>query len=273
MLHQRQAVDKQSYGTVAILGEELPLVTTPLETQSAPSQNQPRCSFRKFFCEIGPCLVLALIVTLTLMVASLPLTPSDDDDLNMAELRALSVVPLLGRRFELERAQNIADAYRDTYLADGAIVYHAVSDAVDFDSNTKSLPPEGCEGTVIILRHCDKGDVREHCDYLGFERSVYLSTLFGDDNRERWPAPSYIYALNPAHRRNPNKHNYREIETVLPMANKFGLSVDARFTTNTGKDLAENIFSLLQKGALCGKIAVISWKHSDIPHLARKLGT
>ena len=144
MLHQRQ-VDKQScYGTVARLEENLPLVatTTPLEqeTSSTSSENLhlSKCC-RKAFGGIGPCLVLALIAAITLMMASFTVMPSsndDDDDFHMAQMHALSVVPFLGRRFEMEQAQSIADRYRDTYLADRtAIVYHELNDAYDFNGN------------------------------------------------------------------------------------------------------------------------------------------
>jgi len=88
--------------------------------------------------------------------------------------------------------------------------------------------PEGCEATVVIVRHCEKGHVREHCAHIGYERSVFLSTLFGDSGAERWPAPSYIFAEGPGHRKNKRKMNFREIETVGPLAAKLGLDVDDR---------------------------------------------
>lgn len=86
--------------------------------------------------------------------------------------------------------------------------------------------PDGCEATVMIVRHCEKGDIREHCDYLGFERSVYLAKQFGNSHEERWPAPSFIFAMSPGGRHNKHKMNYREIETVGPLAEKTGITVD-----------------------------------------------
>ena len=85
--------------------------------------------------------------------------------------------------------------------------------------------PDGCEATVMLVRHCEKGSVREHCDYMGFERSAYLSTLFGNHG-ERWPAPSYLFALSPDGRHNRRKMNFREIETLGPLANKTGVTID-----------------------------------------------
>jgi hypothetical protein len=78
-------------------------------------------------------------------------------------------------------------------------------------------PEDGCEATVIIVRHCEKGTIREHCSYPGYERSVYLASLFGDGN-ERWPAPSAIFAENP--RRRKDKMNFREMELVGPTSEK-----------------------------------------------------
>ena len=93
-------------------------------------------------------------------------------------------------------------------------------------------PPEGCESTVLIVRHCEKGSVREHCAHVGFERAVYLATQFGSHSHERWPSPSYIFAEGPGERRNTKKMNFREIETVGPLSEKVGVKVDDRCVQN-----------------------------------------
>lgn len=93
-------------------------------------------------------------------------------------------------------------------------------------------PPEGCESTVLIVRHCEKGSVREHCAHVGFERAVYLATQFGSHPHERWPSPSYIFAEGPGERRNTKKMNFREIETVGPLSEKVGVKVDDRCVQN-----------------------------------------
>lgn len=122
-----------------------------------------------------------------------------------------------------------------------------------------------------VMRHCEKGNLKKHCDYIGLERAVYLATLFGDGD-ERWPAPSYIFSEGPGGRHNTMKRNYREIETVGPLSRKTGVQVDASYNTNTRRDLVDHVAGLLKSGELCGKVAVIVWKHSEIGHLAHKLG-
>jgi hypothetical protein len=138
------------------------------------------------------------------------------------------------------------------------------------DSKNRNLH-EGCEASVVIVRHCEKEHIREHCAYIGYERSVYLATLFGDDH-ERWPAPSYIFALAPGGRNNAQKMNFREIETAGPLAEKTGVKVNYAYDEEDTKLLAKHVQGLLHSGDLCGKVAFIAWKHSRIGHLAHLLG-
>jgi hypothetical protein len=137
--------------------------------------------------------------------------------------------------------------------------------------NNKNEPKDlfpGCETTVMLIRHCEKGTVTEHCAVSGFERSVYLSHLFGS----RWPKPVGIFAQSPRGRQNRHKMNFREIETVGPLAASANLTVDDSYDDETLNDLAKYITRTIQDGKLCGQLIVVSWKHSRIPHLARHLG-
>jgi hypothetical protein len=148
--------------------------------------------------------------------------------------------------------------------------HHGHSSHHGVDLEGAMSPDEGCEGTVMIIRHCEKLNLKSHCDYVGFERSAYLAELFGD--KARWPPPSHIYALEPGHRNNPKKHNYREVETVQAISDKFGLDIDEAYSTADTGHLAEVVLEQIKTGQVCGKVLLISWKHSDIPRLARKLG-
>jgi hypothetical protein len=131
---------------------------------------------------------------------------------------------------------------------------------------------EGCEGTVLLIRHCEKLNLKSHCDYVGYERSVFLATLFGNTVQERWPVPSTIYALRPGHRNNPKKMNYREVETVNVIADKFEMETNIDYSTRETAQLARDVLDTVKRGDICGKLVVIAWKHSDLPHLAQKLG-
>eukprot|EP00978_Attheya_sp_CCMP212_P034606 scaffold145754_cov68-Attheya_sp.AAC.2 len=134
----------------------------------------------------------------------------------------------------------------------------------------ETLQP-GCEGTIILLRHCEKESLREHCTYVGYERAVYLSTLFGS-GEERWPIPSHLYALNAGARHNKHKKNMREIETLEPLSVKANVTIDDSYKEQHMPHLARQIVSLFREGHMCGKIIVVAWKHSEIPRFARHLG-
>ena len=127
--------------------------------------------------------------------------------------------------------------------------------------------PSGCETTVILSRHCEKSgaevedeDGDQHCSYLGFERAQFFAGLFGDNG---WPVPSLLYALAA---KRGSHFNFREIETVTPLANKFGLDLNEEYSTNT--DLADDVLEHISSGEMCGKTTVVSWKHEMIGPLA-----
>lgn len=126
----------------------------------------------------------------------------------------------------------------------------------------------GCESTLLLIRHCEKtgptevnGSGNSHCSYVGHERAHFLATLF----ESRWPAPSYLFALTPER---SDHLNFREYETLRPLSLKSGISIDFADHDN----LASQYFALLKSGELCGKLTVVSWKHSLIPHTAHALG-
>jgi len=129
----------------------------------------------------------------------------------------------------------------------------------------------GCETTVLLMRHCEKfgpevkdEDGNQHCSFIGLERAQYITTLFG---HKAWPIPDFLYALSPIR---PHHFNFREVETLRPLAQKYSLPIQSDFETN--KELATHFFSLLGAGSLCGKTSIVSWKHESIPDLSRKLG-
>ena len=132
--------------------------------------------------------------------------------------------------------------------------------------------PSGCETTLMIMRHCEKlgpetttSDGNQHCSYVGHERAHYLPTLFGSEPL-KWPVPSVLYALGL----DRGSHlNFREIETLQPLAKKYGLKIESKFKSNG--DLIEKFEKQLRSGDLCGKLVLASWKHEYIVDLATKL--
>lgn len=188
-------------------------------------------------------------------------------------------------KYQQNKDQSFADGERKKLLEIPSIeseIYH--NPAKEDEKNHKSMksnnnslpspPPDQCHATIIILRHCEKANVENHCSYIGYERALYISTLFDDGSgmhNPRYPKPSYLYALASNQRSKKKIRNYREIETLVPTS----LSINIPISTYGLHDkqlLTNLIYSQLLSGVLCNKVVMISWKHDDIPHLAHSLG-
>ena len=65
--------------------------------------------------------------------------------------------------------------------------------------------------------------------------------------KPQFPAPIQLYALNDSR----HKHkNFREVETITPLADKFHLNVDERFGVYEEDDLAADYFASLSESVL-----------------------
>ena len=138
------------------------------------------------------------------------------------------------------------------------------------DFSTNSSVASGCETTLILMRHCEKvgvevkdHDKNQHCSYLGHERAHYFASLFG---KYGWPAPSLLYALSP---KREHHYNFREVETLVPLAKKYGLQIQHDFQEN--EELVEDYFEKVASGKLCGRVSVAAWKHELLGKLALSL--
>ena len=138
---------------------------------------------------------------------------------------------------------------------------------------TTPSPPQNCEATIMLLRHCEKvgpsvldNKGNSHCSVMGWRRNQYLASLFGT----RWPLPTQLYAKSIDR---DTHQNYRQVETLELVANKTGLSIDSQY--NDERPLANHILQTFyedQAGPPCGEIIAIAWKHSGMNALAQALG-
>ena len=141
----------------------------------------------------------------------------------------------------------------------------------------RSAIETGCETTILLFRHCEKdGDEtfdkegNEHCSYVGYERAYFIPSLFGPPGQaegNRWPIPTALFALTPTRSDNLN---FREVETLTPLASKYGLKIESDVHHNIG--LTKDLFKGLTTGKWCGKTVLVSWKHEYMASLARNLG-
>ena len=159
---------------------------------------------------------------------------------------------------------------------EGAPEQIAANSLEELNKSTESSPSSvsaGCEATILLSRHCEKEgpsvvvDKKEqHCSYIGHERAHYLATKFGTAPGQ-WPVPSYLYALSATR---GHHQNFREIETLLPLANQHSLEINSDISDVN--DLVDDIHKHLADGDLCGRTVLVSWNHEAIATIATALG-
>ena len=136
-------------------------------------------------------------------------------------------------------------------------------------TSKKSSAELGCKVDIMILRHCERGDIKSHCTPEGFARAEYIATQFGEDKSTRWPKPDFLFARPPEGK----KLVHREIETLIPLSEKFDLPIRSEgYEVAHKKDMVGDIFHDMRQNEMCGKLLVVSWKHENIPKLARAFG-
>ena len=124
------------------------------------------------------------------------------------------------------------------------------------------MPPK----EIVILRHGEKpGDPSQdklgedpNLSPRGYARAAALAYLLP----EQFGNPGYLFATD-----NSDSSN-RPVETITPLANKLGLSIDHKFSDKHYADLAK----LLLTSTYSGQFLVVCWHHGTIPALATALG-
>mmetsp|Transcript_14577 Transcript_14577/g.21493 ORF Transcript_14577/g.21493 Transcript_14577/m.21493 type:complete len:313 (+) Transcript_14577:54-992(+) len=180
----------------------------------------------------------------------------------------LLIITITAYYHEIQKPKRLMLRYK--WEADDALVL--LNGLSDSENNTV-----GCESTVLISRHCEDlgGHVRyedgtSHCSYLGFQRSLYLATLFGNSSSNanvRWPMPSKLYGMW-----NRDGTNKRQYEMLRPLSRNSGVPIEMFPFYSAAVDLRDKLFGLLSSGHFCNQVVVIVWKHAYIPPLAAALG-
>jgi broad specificity phosphatase PhoE len=126
---------------------------------------------------------------------------------------------------------------------------------------TAAEHPHGGPSRIILMRHADKPDDRDDPDLseAGVTRAKHLATYIP----QTFGKPDYIIAT--AH----SKHSDRPTETVKPLAEAIGVSVQHDIEDKDFEDLVEEIFSA---PAYHGKTIVICWHHGTLSAIAVLLG-
>jgi hypothetical protein len=119
---------------------------------------------------------------------------------------------------------------------------------------------------VVILRHGEKPATGNTLDTQGYQRAAALPSLFKTDpDLTRYGTPAAIYAMEPA----SEDGSVRAIETVTPLAQALGLTIQESFTKN---QLARLVNAVMTHPSYEGKTVVICWEHDVIPTMVDDFG-
>jgi hypothetical protein len=116
-------------------------------------------------------------------------------------------------------------------------------------------------GTILLMRHAERPAAKSdpHLAPAGKERALklvqYIPTTFGK--------PAHLFASKPT------ENSDRPLETLQPLSENLGLTINADFADDDYAVLAKK---LLSDGKFEGVLTVVCWHHQKIPHFAHALG-
>jgi broad specificity phosphatase PhoE len=117
------------------------------------------------------------------------------------------------------------------------------------------------EKTVLIMRHAEKTGNPEDQSLTkaGEVRAKRLAEFIPD----KFGVPDFIFASAIS------RHSARPYETMVPLAKKTGVPIDATIADNDYGVLAKTI---LKKARYDGALTVVCWHHGQIPSILCYLG-
>ena len=124
----------------------------------------------------------------------------------------------------------------------------------------------GTPAQVIIIRHGEKPSSGDELSDRGWARAQALVQYFETKPAvTRFGTPIAIYAMKPG----SADTSLRPIETVTPLAQDLGMTINTSFEKNDIKALVEEIMTnpLYDK-----KMVLICWEHKMINNIASEFG-
>jgi hypothetical protein len=129
-----------------------------------------------------------------------------------------------------------------------------------------SLSAWATPAQIVILRHGEKPANGNDLSPQGYQRANALPGLFKSDPALlHFGTPAAVYAMGP---KGPDGTE-RPIETVTPLAQALGLTLQDQFDK---KDIQDLVTEVMTDPKYDGKMVVICWEHSTIPEIAQDFG-
>lgn len=127
---------------------------------------------------------------------------------------------------------------------------------------TTGICDEQCSFEIWTVRHGEKEGSRRHLNERGRLRAEYLARFLA----ERVSNISTLVATNP----NSAPFITREMDTLVPLSQRTGVPIMARFNESEGARVGDYLFG--RPEPICGRNVVISWEHCWIPQMLDAVG-
>jgi hypothetical protein len=119
---------------------------------------------------------------------------------------------------------------------------------------------------VVIIRHAEKPPIGNDLNAQGYQRANALPGFFSSNSIvDAFGDPVAIYAMAPS----KADGTMRPIETVTPLAQQLGLTIQENYTKN---DLQPVVSEIMNDPQYDGRMVVVCWEHTVIPQLAQTFG-
>ena len=144
-----------------------------------------------------------------------------------------------------------------------------------FLSITSTCSAWAAPAQVLIIRHGEKPATGDDLSPQGYQRAKELVPYFENNSAvTEYGTPVAIYAFAPKKDAPTNVNDeeatsVRGVETVTPLAQALGMTINTDFTKDETQQAVNQILSDSQYD---GKMVLICWEHKMIPQLAQQFG-
>jgi hypothetical protein len=112
---------------------------------------------------------------------------------------------------------------------------------------------------VVIIRHGEKPDKGDNLSCKGFNRSLQLPAVL----YAKYKVPGKIFV--PSMGNTKSASHLRMLETIIPFAVKYNVSINSKYDVDDVKEMAGAILKT-------NGYALVVWEHDKIDNLAKALG-
>jgi hypothetical protein len=139
------------------------------------------------------------------------------------------------------------------------IIFAGIMISSTFNKAFAQNAPDKQVQKVVIIRHAEKPDKGDHLSCKGFNRSLALPGVL----YAKYKVPGNIFV--PSMGNSKSASHLRMLETIIPFAVKYNISINSKYDVDDVKEMAAAILKT-------NGYALVVWEHNKIDNLVKALG-